>query len=199
MPCKQFMLDLSGNSAIPSHYMLGIKEVSKWVFIQTTGYDDIQVTRHFGQRGCYIVQTSKEGTADFLASFKLEIKVQGRTHSVPLRRRLNGTGTRVRFFKTCEEDFAYVPNSYFDDMLTAAGCEVVSPTIKCTHEKTNLFDGMRMATIDRGSRHLDRDHEYTDANGKTYKWRLEYAGQPYHCFRGCGIFHEDGKRLKKMK
>ena len=194
MPCKQFMLDLSGNSAIPSHYMLGLKEVSKWIHQQCIGYDGIQVTRHYYQRGCFIVQTSKDDVAQFLSSFKLEIKVNGKTHVVPLRRRLaNGPGTKVRFFKTCEDDFADVPCSYFDDILTAAGWEVVSPTEYLVHEGTNVYDGVRMATVDRGPRHLERNHEFTNENGRTYKWRLEYAGQPFHCFLGCGVFHEDGK------
>ena len=193
MSCKQYMLDLSGNSAIPSQYMLGLKEITKWIHLQTKGYEGIQVTREFRNRGCYIVQTSNDRSAEFLATFSLEIKVGGKAHSVPLRRRAANGGTRVRLFRTCEGAFADVPNSYFDDVLTAAGCVIVNATEKGIHENTSLYDGMRYATVDRGTRHLEREHEYVDEKGNVFRWRLEYAGQPHHCFRGCGIFHEDGK------
>ena len=46
---------------------------------------------------------------------------------------------------------------------------------------------------------MDRNHEYIADNGKVYKWRLDYEGQPFYCFRGCGVFHEDGKCPKWEK
>ena len=199
MECQQYMLDLSGNSAIPSHYKITMRDVVKWVFIQTKGYVDIQTTNHFN-RGCYIIQTGNETTANFLASFELETRVNGVRHLVPLRRHLpDSDRTRVKFWQTCKGQITKLPNRYFDDILEAAGCTITEPTIKSTHQHTTLYDGFRIAYVVRGEQHMERNHEYIADNGLVFKWRLDYQGQPFYCFRGCDVFHQDGKCPKWEK
>ena len=199
MAFHEFMLDLSGNSAIPSHYKIGMSEVTKWIHVQAKGYVDIQITSHFN-RGCFLIATSNEKTAKFLSTFHLEIKVKGNRHLVQLRKdQENSNRTRVKFFLTRKGDMMLLPNKYFDDILEAGGCTVEEPTYLTTHSQTTMYDGNRIAWVTRGSEHLPRNHEYIADNGKVYKWRLEYDGQPFNCFRGCGIFHEDAKCPKWEK
>ena len=199
MECQQFMLDLSGNSAIPSHYKISMSDVVKWIFIQTKGYVDIQTTNHYN-RGCFLIQTGNVLTAKFLASFELEIRVNGVRHLVPLRQILPDTErTRMKFWMTCKGQIARLPNKYFDDILEAAGCTVQEPTFKSTHRHTTVYDGFRIAYVVRGDDHMDRNHEYIADDGKVFKWRLDYEGQPFYCFRGCDIFHGDGKCPKWEK
>ena len=195
------MLDLSGNSAIPSHYRIGIHEVTKWIHQQSKGFTDVQLTRHYN-RGAFIIQTGNEETAKFLASYQLEIKVNGVRHLVPLRRKVPDMDkTRIKFWQTCKGGIARVPNKYFDDILEAAGCIIDEPSFKSTYKDTTVYDGNRLAYVKRGPDHIERNHEYTDDNGRVFQWRLDYEGQPFYCFKGCGIFHEDGKcpKWEKMK
>ena len=199
MPCQQFLLDLSGNSAIPSHYKIGMTEVVKWIHIQTKGYSDIQVTSHFN-RGCFLIQTANDQTAKFLSTLNLGIKVNGQGHHVALRRELPGsTRLRVKFSLTGKGDIGLVPNKYFDDVLEAAGFTLDEPTFKTTHKDTTVYDGNRIAYVIRGKNHIDRNHEWISDEGKVFKWRLEYDGQPFYCFRGCNILHENGNCPKWEK
>ena len=201
MECFQFILDFSGNAAIPSQWKIGIREVSKWLAIQTKGFKDIQVTNHY-HRGCYSIQTGDHASASFLRTFVLEINWNGKTTRVALKPVLPAKPLIwVRFNLTCKGIIAQLPNSYFDGIVEEGGFVIKRSTEKRTHGHTGVFNGQRSAQCERGSDHLPRNHEWIGPEGDVYKWRLEYEGQPYYCFRGCSIMHEDGKcpRWEKLK
>ena len=121
MECYQFTLDLSGNSAIPSQYKIGLREVCKWISHQAKNQRDIQVTNHY-HRGCYNVQTGDKKTAEFLKTFVLEINWNGKTHRVALKPSMpDKPRIWVRFWGTCRGVMAQLENAHFDRMLEAAG------------------------------------------------------------------------------
>ena len=193
MECYQFLLDLSGNSGIPSQYKIGLREVCKWLSQQAKHLRDIQVTNHF-HRGCYSIQTGDKRSADFLRSFSLEINWNGRTHRVALKPSMpDKPRFWVRFWGTCRGVMAQLLNSHFDEMLEAAGFYILKPTAKRCHYNSDIFNGQRSALCQRGSSHIEREHEWNDPEGNVFKWRLEYEGQPHMCTRGCNTYHEDGK------
>ena len=88
---------------------------------------------------------------------------------------------------------AQLPNRYFDSILEEGGFTVHKPTKKRTYLHNDVLNGQRSARCERGSNHLPRNHEWIGPEGQVFKWRLQYEGQPYYCFRGCSIIHEDGK------
>ena len=199
MQCFQFLLDLSGNSGIPSQWRIGTREVAKWLSIQTKGFIDIQLTNHF-HRGCFIVQTGDRKTADFLRSFVLEINWNGQTKRAPLKPAPSAKPQFwVRLQNTCVGVMAQLPNTYFDDILKEAGFTILKPTEKRTQYQTNVLNGQRSARCQRGSDHIARNHEWIGPEGHVFRWRLEYDDQPFDCFKGCNVFHHDGKCPKWEK
>ena len=193
MECFQFTLDLSGNSAIPSQAKIGLREICKWIAIQAKGHRDIQVTNHY-HRGCFNVQTGDKATAQFLRSFSLEINWNGRSHRLGLKPAASDKPRIwVRFWDTCRGVMSQLANAHFDAMLDAAGFVILRPTEKRTHFGCNIFNGQRSALCQRGSDHIERNHEWNDPDGNVFKWRLEYEGQPHFCTRGCNAYHDDGK------
>ena len=199
LECFQFLLDLSGNSGIPSQWRVGVREVAKWISIQPQRYNDIQLTNHF-HRGCFSIQTGDRKSADFLRSFVLEINWNGKTKRVPLKQAPSDKPKLwVRFQNTCVGVMAQLPNDYFDKFLQEAGFVVVKPTEKRTQYATKLFNGQRSALCQRGPDHIARNHEWIGPEGHVFKWRIEYDDQPFDCFKGCNIFHHDGKCPKWEK
>ena len=193
MECFQFLLDLSGNTGIPSQWKIGNREVSKWLAIQSKGYKDIQCTNHY-HKGGFSIQTGDRTTAEFLRTFVLEINWNGKTHRVPLKPAPTDKPLIwVRLNLTCKGIMAQLPNTYFDGILEEGGFTIHTPTQKRTYLHNNVLNGQRSARVDRGGNHLPRNHEWIGPEGHVFKWRLEYEGQPYYCFRGCDITHEDGK------
>ena len=193
MECHQFTLDLSGNTAIPSQYKIGLREICKWVSQQAKGHRDIQITNHY-HRGCFSIQTGEKKTADFLRSFSLEINWHGKTYRVGLKPSMpDKPRIWVRFWGTCRGIMSQLANSFFDEMLEAAGFNILRPTAKRCHFDSDIFNGQRSALCQRGQDHVDREHEWIDEEGNVFKWRLEYDGQPHQCTRGCNTYHDDGK------
>ena len=94
---------------------------------------------------------------------------------------------------------AQLPNAYFDKVLVEAGFTVLKPTEKRTYFKTNVFSGQRSAHCQRGRDHIERNHEWIGPEGHIFKWRIEYEDQPFDCFKGCNIWHNDGKCPKWEK
>ena len=193
MKCHQFLLDLSGNTGIPSQYKIGLSEITKWFHIQAKHIQDLHITRHY-HRGCYSISTGDSNSARLLSNFQLEINWQGTCHRVGLRSSMpDKPRLRVRFFGTCTGDMMHLPNSYFDEILEKEGFVLLQPTQKDFHRDTNIYNGVRSALAMRGSTHLDRNHDWTHEEGHVYKWRLQYDNQPYMCTRTCNVFHDDGK------
>ena len=193
MESYQFTLDLSGNSAIPSQAKIGLREVCKWMAVQAKGQRDVQITNHF-HRGCFNILTGDKKTAQFLRSFSLEINWSGMTHRIGLKPAASDKPRIwVRFWDTCRGVMAQMPNAHFDGMLEAAGFVILRPTEKRKHFGCEIFNGQRSALCQRGTEHIDRNHEWIDDDGNVFKWRLEYDGQPHFCSRGCNVYHEDGK------
>ena len=96
---------------------------------------------------------------------------------------------------------AQLPNTYFDKVLEEAGFTVLKPTEKRKYFKTDVYSGQRSAHCQRGRNHIERNHEWIGPEDHIYKWRVEYEDQPFDCFKGCNIRHEDGKcpRWEKQK
>ena len=178
---------------IPSQFKIGLREVCKWVSQQAKGHRDIQITNHY-HRGCFSIQTGDKKTADFLRSFKLEINWNGKCYRVGLKPSMpDKPRIWVRFWGTCRGVMAQLANSFFDEMIEAAGFNVLRPTAKRCHFGSDIFNGQRSALCQRGQSHIDREHEWIDEEGNVFKWRLEYDGQPHQCTRGCNTYHDDGK------
>ena len=132
MECHQFTLDLSGNSAIPSHYKIGLREVCKWISTQAKNQRDIQITNHYHRR-CYNIQTDKK-TAEFFRTFISEINWHGRPHRATLKPSMpDKPRIWVRFWGTCRGVMAQLPNAHFDAMLEAAEFNILRPTAKRCH------------------------------------------------------------------
>ena len=101
MEYYEFLLDFSGNAAIPSQYKITKKDVCKQIQLQAKGYRDIQLTDHY-HRGCYSISTGDKKTAEFLKTFVLEIKWKGKPHRVPLKPATpDKPKIWVRFWGTC--------------------------------------------------------------------------------------------------
>ena len=202
MPCQQFLLDLSGNSGVPSQYRLEKGDIVRMISRQARGIKDLQVTKHF-HRGCFSIQTSDPDSAAFLREFQLEITRQGKTHRVGLRPVLpDRPKTRVLWMYTCTGNMSDVPNAYFDKILEDEGFTILSPTEKKHHQEgdgTPVLNGMRSTFTMRGSTHAERFREWESPDGHIFKYQLIYDGQPYQCNRGCGIMHNDGKCPKWEK
>ena len=197
MDVYEFLLDLSGNAGIPSQHKIQLKDVTRLMHQQLHHGRDITVQNHY-HRGCFAIETGDHKTADVLKDFRLEITWQRKTYRVPLRPVNNKPQFWVKFWGTGRGRISQLPNSYFDDILTEAGFTIIRGTEKRFHPGTGYYTGERSARVTRGDRHADRKHEWHDHEGNVFQWRLEYQGQPFDCFKGCGIFHEDGK-CKKME
>ena len=193
MEYYEFLLDFSGNAAIPSQYKITKKDVCKQIQLQAKGYRDIQLTDHY-HRGCYSISTGDKKTAEFLKTFVLEIKWKGKPHRVPLKPATpDKPKIWVRFWGTCIGVMSQLSNSYFDKIVEEAGFNILKPTEKRTHYGSTIYNGQRSALCQRGASHIEREHEWIDEEGNVFKWRLEYDGQPHQCTRGCNTYHEDGK------
>ena len=194
MQCHQFLLDLSGNAGVPSQAKIGLREIIKWMSQQAKDHQkNIILTNHYN-RGCYLVQTSNDATAEFLRQFKIEINWNGKTIRLPMSPTAqNKPKMWARMYGTCSGDMANVPDSYFDKLLEEACFVVIRPTEKRRHFNSDIGNGQRSALVIRGREHIEREQEWIDDEGNVFRWRLEYDGQPHRCTRGCGVFHADGK------
>ena len=192
MDVYEFLLDFSGNAGIPSQHKIELKDVTRMMHQQLRQVKDVTVGRHY-HRGCFAIQTGEKKTADILKNFRLELSWHGKTYRVPMRATSNKPEFWVQFYGTGQGRIANLPNSYFDEILEAASFTIVRGTEKRTHGVTGYYTRERSARVTRGERHAERNHEWHDHEGNVYRWRLQYQGQPFQCFRGCGIFHEDGR------
>ena len=199
MPLRSFLLDLSGGAGIPSQHKLDLRDIGKLLKVQAGHCEYTYLLKHFN-RGCFTLQTANAKSADFLKTFSLEIKVNGRSYRVGLSETFpDKPKTRIRIYGTCFGEMEAVGDSFFDDLLKSEGCHVVGTTQRRYHFGTNWYNGQRTALVVRGSRHLGRERQWTSPSGEVYKWRLEYDGQPYQCFRGCNAFHDDGVCQKQQQ
>jgi hypothetical protein len=122
---REFMLDLTGASGVPSQWGVTINTVSMLLFRQCAGREGMQLTSDFN-RGVYNVTLLNQATSAFLASFKLKVTHGERTIEVPLRPRNKGRqGTWVCFYKLCVGPMAKLPNSFFNAILEREGCELI--------------------------------------------------------------------------
>ena len=80
MDVHEFLLDLSGNTGIPSQYKIEMKDVTKLMHqqLQQRGRD-ITVSKHHN-RGCFSIETGDSRTAEILKDFRLEIPWKGKTY-----------------------------------------------------------------------------------------------------------------------
>ena len=194
MQCHKFILELSGNSGVPSQANIGIREIIKWMGQQGKGHERHLLVRKHQNRGSFLVQTNKEDTANFLKTFQLEVKWSGQTYHIPLKPALpNKPRFWVRMHRTCDDEFYNADDGMFDKMLEEAGFTIVTPTSKNNHFASKIENGTRLAQVIRGDQHIGREHVWYDSKGQGHKWYMEYHGQPHRCTRGCNTFHEDGK------
>ena len=199
MHLRSFLLDLSGGAGIPSQHQLEVRDISRLLKTQAGGLDQVYLLKHYN-RGCFTLQTSNPKSIEFLKTFELQIKVNGRSHLVGLSESLpDRPKTRIRFYGTCSGEMEGLEDTFFDELLKAEGCLIAGTTQKRYHFDSQWYNGQRSALVVRGNQHLERQREWVSPSGDTYKWRLEYDGQPHHCWRGCNTFHEDGTCLKQQQ
>ena len=194
----QFKLDLSGSVAIPSQLRYETRDVIKLMSAQAPDIKDCIFIRD-KNRGVFNLQTTHKDSAIFLETFCLKVIHGGQTYEVPMQKRLPRTpSVWVKFWFTMEDEFATVPDEYFDDILEGAGFTVAEKTKKGRWGESNYMDGNRSARCFRGTEHLDRNQEWEDSKGNVLRWQIRYDGQPYNCFK-CSVFHANGKCPKWVK
>ena len=170
MQCHRFVLELSGNSGIPSQANIGQREIIKGMSQQARGHERHLLVRNHQNRGSYLVQTSKEDTAAFLKTFQLEVTWSGKTYRVPLKPALpNKPRFWVRMFGTCDGEFYSADDATFDRMLEDAGFTIVTPTSKNRHFGSQIENGMRSAQVIRGDQHIGREHVWYDSQNQGHK------------------------------
>ena len=86
-----------------------------------------------------------------------------------------------------------IGDSFFDDMLRDYGCVIVQETVSKEYEDAKgIFNGVREALVEIGSRHLPRFNKWTSSEGVEYNYKIVYRQQPFDC-RQCGETHKDGQ------
>ena len=194
MIIKDYILDLSGQSGVPSQWGLTLPHVVALFGKQLNGIDGVQVVEDWRRRGTFEVTAITQEAITFLANFKLKISKEGRSFEIPLKEKSSGKkATWLSFGGTCFGKMATVPNAYFDGVLRECGVEVIKvETRRRYYRGQRVYNGQREALVELGDAHIQRQHTWTDEEGKEHGWWLTYRGQPYSCRKCDGQWHDDG-------
>ena len=193
MVSKDFSLDFSGLSGVPSQWGINVDQVVKLFHQQTSGLQGTQIIAD-RKRGVFNVTTLTKEAAATLSSFKLVIEKGGKRREIPLkeRRRRLKPAVWASINRTCDDEMRDVPNSYFDQLLASLGAIVVEPTKRRKYRGSNVLNGQREVLIEVGEKHIDRQQRWTgETEGESHDWFITYRGQPFQC-RNCDDWHQDG-------
>ena len=196
MACRDFTLDFTGQSGVPSQWGIDHHQVARWFGQQSKGVHGIQVISD-RRRGVFNVSAINNDAAIFLSGFKLIAEKHGKRIEIPLRekRRRSANAVWIGMHRTCEGDMSDLPNSYFDDFISGFGHQVVEPTTRSTYFQSSILNGQRRALVELADgRHLSRTNFWHSEDEKIEpkEWIMTYRGQPYKCRKCDDTWHEDG-------
>ena len=193
MTTREFTLDFTGQSGVPSQWGITVPQVVKWFTQQSKDVPGVQLTND-RKRGVFNVTALSKDAGTFLSTFKLTVEKDGKKVVLPLReKRKRGTAVWASINRTCDGEMTEVPNTYFDTHLHALGAVVIEPTKRRKHRGSNLLNGQREVLVEIGEKHFARQQLWTSEDGKeSHEWQISYRGQPFKC-RNCDAWHADGK------
>ena len=117
MAAKEFTLDFTGQSGVPSQWGIDLNLVLKWFGQQTR---DSGVSSSIGiiddrRRGVFRIIGMTQEASTFLSTFKLKAEKYGKQFEIPLRENRRGgkKGVWINLNGTCEGKLRNVPASYF--------------------------------------------------------------------------------------
>ena len=184
MAGREYTLDFSGKSGVPSQMGINIEFVSRLFGQQAKGVDGIQLTSE-RRRGIFNVVALNTEAATFLSTFVLKVEKKGTpTVNIPLRekKRRGKPAVWIKFYGTCEGDMRMLANATFDDLLRESGVDVITPTRRQRYrEAPSVFNGVREAFVEIGAEHVPRHQEWMSDDGVVHQFRIIYRGQPFDC------------------
>ena len=191
---KEFTLDFSGQSGVPSQWGIKIDQVVKWFFQQAGRLEGLQLTEDHLKKGVFSVKAYTKETEAALASFVLKAEKGGKSFQIPLRekRRRTKPPVWVTIHRTGFGPMEEVENSYFDKLFENYGATIENPTERQTHRGTNYWTGKRRVFVEIGDVHVPRQHTWMGEDGSTQRWFLTYRGQPFSCNKCDDLWHENG-------
>ena len=197
MACRDFTLDFTGQSGVPSQWGIDHHQVARWFGQQSKGIHGIQVISD-RRRGVFNVSAINNDAATFLSSFKLMAEKHGKKIEIPLRerRKRSANAVWIGMHRTCEGEMSDLPNSYFDEFISGFGHQVVEPTTRSTYFQSSILNGQRRALVDLADGHHLPHTQFwhsEDQRIEPQEWIMTYKGQPYKCRKCDNTWHEDGK------
>ena len=198
---KTYDLDLSGQSGVPSQWGLTLPLVVALLGKQLDGLDGVQLVADRIRRGAFEVTAFTQEAVNRLSSFKLKVSKEGRDFEIPLKEKTSGKkAVWISINGTTWGKLAALPHSYFDDVLKECGVDTIKvETRRRYYRGFKVLNGQREALVVLGDKHIERQHYWTDDEGKDHGWWLTYRGQPYSCRKCEGKWHEDGNCPKWEK
>ena len=193
MITREFTLDFTGQSGVPSQWGITVPQVVKWFTMQSKDVPGVQLTND-RKRGVFNVTALSKDAGTFLSTFKLKAEKDGKKIEIPLKeKRKRGSAVWASINRTCDGEMTEVPNAYFDAHLQSQGATILEPTKRRKHRASNLLNGQREVLIEIGEKHLARQQLWVSDDGKeNHEWQISYRGQPFKC-RNCDEWHADGK------
>ena len=202
MAARDYTLDFSGQSGVPSQWGIDQHQVAKWFGQQAKGIHGIQVTGNW-KRGFFSVSAINDEAATFLSSFKLVAEKYGQKIEIPLRqtRKRLKPAVWVNIRRTCEGRMSDLPNVYFDEYIEGFGHTIVEPTQRGTYRNSIILNGSRRVMVELGDTHLPRQdywrgEEHPD---ESQEWIMTYKGQPFKCRKCNDTWHADGNCPKRVE
>ena len=83
---KEFTLDFSGQSGVPSQWGVDVQQVVKWFHRQIGDLDGVQLVAD-RKRGTFNVMALSTQAENLLSSFKLNVEKAGKSFELPLKER----------------------------------------------------------------------------------------------------------------
>ena len=194
---KEFTLDFTGLSGVPSQWNMTINKVVQHLEKQSNGIHGIQVVKDQRRRGVFIVTAQSNEAKNFLTNFQLRVEEGHRKFDIPLRETNPAKNVWIKIHDVCRGDLNEVENKDFDKLFQELGATILVPTKRATHFKSTVLNGMREVRVELGD-HIDRNLTWKFENGKEADFWVTYNTQPYHC-RQCAIWHDDGNCPKREK
>ena len=196
---KEYSLDFSGQSGVPSQWGIDLNTVVACFSKQTNGVDGVQLMPD-RRRGVFNVTAFTSDAVTALEGFRLSLEKYGKSFEIPLRvkTRKSNTAVWVTIRETCEGPMRDLPNSFFDDIINKYGATIIVSTRRRKFRGTSIYNGQREALVELGANHLSRHHQWTDDQGERHNWFLQYRNQPFHCRRCNEEWHEDGRCPRRV-
>ena len=114
MEVKDYALDFSGQSGVPSQWGVTLNMVVECFHKQTKGLEDFQIMPD-RRRGVFNVTAFSKKACETLDSFSLLVEKYGKRMEIPLRQkaRKSNTAVWISVHRTCEGAMRDVPNEFF--------------------------------------------------------------------------------------